>query len=134
MDINKKKQILNNYRHLDSELYEKLNNYKEARSKFTSISAQILDDMPKSAPLTFDKMAEGLDKLGTLRENYIKTLNERIRIDKAISELDNSVHRRIIALRYINSMQWEKICLTINYGWTQTHYLHSEALKLIKLG
>ena len=128
-----KKMILNGYRHLESELNEKLNNYKEARSKFTSIAAQIMDDMPKAAPLTFDKLGEGLDRLETLKESYIKVLNERIRIDNAISELQNPIHRRIMTLRYVNSMIWEKIAIEINYSWTQTQHYHSEALKLIKL-
>lgn len=133
MNNEEKKQILNGYRHLESELQERLNNYKEARSKFASIGAQIMDDMPKSAPMTFDKIGEGLIKLEELKENYNKVLNERIRIDNAIAELENPVHRRVITLRYINSMRWEKIAIEIKYSWTQTHYLHSEALKLIKL-
>ena len=133
VDNDKKKKILNGYRHLESELQEKLNNYHEAQSKFASIGAQIMDDMPKSAPQTFDKIGEGLIKLEELKENYIKVLNERIRIDNAIAELENPVHRRVITLRYINSMIWEKIAIEIGYCWTQTQYYHSEALKLIKL-
>ena len=133
MDIEKKKQILNNYRHLDKELEETYYNYLETRLKLTAIDAQIIDDMPKSAPITFDKIGEGLARLDDLKIIRNKILNERIRIEKAISKIQNSVERRIIIMRYMQYLTFEEIAVMINFTWRHTHRLHSNALRNIKL-
>jgi hypothetical protein len=39
----------------------------------------------------------------------------------------------LIRLYYIDGLTWEKVCVDINYSWRQTHRLHSEALKKIKI-
>ena len=133
MYINQKKMILNNYRHLEKELQEKLDVYKEARSKFTSIKAQICDDMPKGSPISFDKIGESLARIEELQETYTNAVDERIKIDEAINKLPNVIHRRLIVFRYIKGMQWEAICMKMNYRWTQIHKLHSDALNEINL-
>ena len=132
MDISRKKQILNNYRHLEQELQEKLNNYKEARSKLSGVGSQIMDDMPKGSRLTFDKIGEGLARLEDLEIIYNKAINERLRIEKAIEGVEDALLRRILIFRYMERISFEQISVNIGYSWRQTHRLHSNALRIIQ--
>ena len=133
MDISRKKQILNNYRHLEQELQEKLNDYKEARSKLSGVGAQIIDDMPKCSIVTFDKIGEGLGKLEHLENMHREKLNECIRVRNAISELKDPLLRKILILRYVELMTYPRISKEISYSRMHVYRLHHMAVEKIIL-
>jgi DNA-directed RNA polymerase specialized sigma subunit len=82
-------------------------------------------------------MADGVCQLTELESILIKQqdklINTQKDIQQAIQGLEDSLHRRLVRLYYIDGLTWEKVCVDINYSWRQTHRLHSEALKNIKI-
>lgn len=70
-----------------------------------------------------------------LRAFYTEKLKELVQaqldIEHAIETL-GPVERDLVRLRYLDGLSWHKVCAKINYEWTQTHRIHSNALN--KLG
>lgn len=105
------------------------------KEKKTSINSMIITDMPKGTFSDNDRFGQLLVQIEELTELYKKKmqnlLNEQIKIENVINELDDPLQRNIMRLRYLQGLSWEKICVEINYRWRQTHKYHSEALKKI---
>ena len=72
-------------------------------------------------------------RLLKLEEILSATLARMNAIEKSIFELEDAMHRTVLRLRYIDGFSWEKICVAINYEWTWTHRIHSNALMRIKV-
>lgn len=50
------------------------------------------------------------------------------KIEKLIADLPER-EKLLMRLRYIDCLEWEKICVTMHYSWRQMHYIHADALK-----
>lgn len=58
---------------------------------------------------------------------------EQAYIETMIEGLE-PLERRLMRHRYLLGLTWEKVCVAINYGWTQTHEMHGRILdKLLQL-
>ena len=70
-----------------------------------------------------------------LRVEYAKKCadlaNRLLKIEKAIETL-GPTERTLMRLRYIDGLQWQAICMRINYSWQQTHRIHKNALIKLK--
>jgi DNA-directed RNA polymerase specialized sigma24 family protein len=135
---NKEKiKYLRQYRSLTREIIENENRYAELTTRLIYPKLPKLSDMPKGSRLTHDPMADGVCQLTELESILIKQqdklINTQKEIQQAIEGLEDSLHRRLVRLYYIDGLTWEKVCVDINYSWRQTHRLHSEALKKIKI-
>ena len=43
------------------------------------------------------------------------------------------IERKLMRHRYLEGLTWEKVCVEINYGWTNTHEMHGRILdKLVQ--
>lgn len=62
------------------------------------------------------------------RNAYLKRERE---IEKAMNHLP-LIEQSIVALRYINGLKWEEICLRVNYEWAAVHRFHASALNKIQ--
>lgn len=106
------------------------------RAKIHSAKSQTLSDMPKATTQN-DKLAGYVAKLEQLEEivnSRLKKLRQiRIDIESIIARLDDSNHRRILTLKYIEGMRWEEVCVKMNYSWAQTHRIHSICLSKINI-
>lgn len=57
---------------------------------------------------------------------------EQAYIEAMIESLE-PMERKLMRHRYLEGLTWEKVCVAINYGWTQTHEMHGRILdKLLK--
>lgn len=78
-----------------------------------------------------DAMAALTDKAAAIRARYavlIEELADRLlAIEDAIGGLE-PVKRRLLRLRYIDGLTWERVAVEMDYSWTQVHRLHGEAL------
>jgi hypothetical protein len=100
-------------------------------ARLTAPGAQGLDGMPHGSG-SGDAMARGVAALADLRELYrtkeVDLTQTLIDIEHLIEGLD-PVERLIARYRYIDGLQWEKICVKISYSWRQTHRLHDGLLE-----
>jgi DNA-directed RNA polymerase specialized sigma subunit len=93
-----------------------------------------LSDMPKGSP-SKDSLANIVCKIVEVQEKVNKEVEKGYQkmkeIEKSIENLDER-EKRLIRLRYIKGLKWEKICVEMNYSWRQIHRLHAGILKEIR--
>jgi hypothetical protein len=118
-------KLIVEYEHI-FETYKKLLD----RLDYPSPRAQMLSDTPggnsNDNPIEAEYIR--LIKLEFLINDIRKRLSS---IEESIYRLEDSTERLVLRLRYIDGMQWEKICVKISYEWTWTHRIHSNALEQI---
>ena len=124
------KQRLNSYQHVKMERRQLLDRIIRLETRLTSPGAQNLDGMPHGSG-NGDALANGIARLTELRDLYrgkeIELAQTQMDIEALIEHLD-PVERVIARYRYIDGMQWEQICVKVNYSWRQTHRIHSNLI------
>lgn len=124
------KQRLNSYQHIKMERRQLLDRIIRLETRLTSPGAQNLDGMPHGSG-NGDALASGVVRLAELRDLYrgkeIELVQTQMDIEALIEHLD-PVERVIARYRYIDGMQWEQICVRVNYSWRQTHRIHSNLI------
>ena len=84
-----------------------------------------------------DKVQTGAIKVAELRESLMDKINQlaavRIEIERAIGTVQDDTQRRLLRLRYIKGMTWERIAVEMNYGYQWICKLHGRALLLIEI-
>lgn len=93
----------------------------------------------KKEKCQIERRLQGLEKrpeseqesLRPLRELYREKLDAlvalQVSIEEAIATLE-PVERGLFRARYIDGLEWHQVAAKINYGWSQTHRIHAEAL------
>jgi len=118
--------IQDNIKYLEDKL-------EELKTTATNTNTK-LSDMPKGSP-SKDSLANIVCKIVEVQEKINKEVEKGYQkmkeIEKSIEGLDER-EKRLIRLRYIQGLKWEKICVEMNYSWRQIHYIHRETLE--KLG
>ena len=108
---------------------------QELRDALLDPKGANLDAMPRSSgpgnPVeAARKQREALAQQYDLKEQEL--LVEMAYIEAMIACLD-PIERKLMRHRYIEGMTWEKVCVAINYGWTNTHEMHGKILdKLVE--
>ena len=78
------------------------------KEKKTSINSMIITDMPKGTFSDNDRFGQLLVQIEELTELYKKKmqnlLNEQIKIENVINELDDPLQRNIMRLRYLQGL------------------------------
>lgn len=131
MERYKVKRMLFQYRNLVKECHHLKEDTVELRSQMDGIKAQRLTGMPKGSQRS-EVVEINLDKLAELERRWDQKFTEMtdtlVMIDDAIGSLEDSRHRIILRLRYLNGFEWERIAYSLGYSWRNTHRLHNEAL------
>ena len=103
--------------------------------KKTSIKSMIINDMPKSCNIENDMIGNLLadieDLINIYKEKELELIKQQIKIEKAISKLEDPTDRNIIRLKYLDGHTWEKICVILNYSWNGIHKKHRKILEKI---
>lgn len=130
------KKELSNYSQINREIkniQEKIEYYEE---KKTSIKSQIISDMPKNSTGGKDKLGTILVEIEKLLDLYYvkqaKLIKLQIEIENVIDDLEDSIDRNIIRLRYFDNCTWEKICVELSYSWNGIHKRHRKILYKIR--
>lgn len=88
------------------------------------------DGLPRGNK-TSDPTAERAIAVASLIEKYDKmivNLTEKCNeIEELIDGLD-PMERQLARLRYIDGMQWERVCVEMSYSWKQVHRIHAAIL------
>jgi DNA-directed RNA polymerase specialized sigma24 family protein len=123
------KAELRHYRDLVLEAKELEEEIDALRDKVTSRTWP--DGLPHGSG-SGDKLGNVVAKIADLSKllecKQQALIYQRYQIESAIEQLD-PVERRLIRLRYVKGLSWERVCVGINYSWRETHRKHSEALK-----
>ena len=105
------------------------------KEKKTSIKSMVITDMPRGSNSENDRLGILLGEIEELiniyNEKQIRLIKQQIKIEEAISILDDPIDRNIMRLRYLEGMKWEKICVEVNYRWAQVHRHHKSILEKI---
>lgn len=92
-----------------------------------------LSDEPRSGGVK-DKIGDLVVKLDEVECEIMKKLKEAY---EALSAIENAIEvlpereQFLIRLRYIQFKDWPEVCVMMNYGWSQTHSIHRNALRLL---
>ena len=104
--------------------------------KKTSIKSLIIDDMPKGYNGDNDRISALLGEIEELiniyKEKELNLIKQHIKIEKAISNLEDPTDRNIVRLKYLDGHTWEKICVILNYSWNGIHKKHRKILEKIR--
>lgn len=95
------------------------------------------DGMPRGSGVS-DPTAQVAEERLRLQERYQEQLArldaEQLAIEELIEPLDPTA-RALLRHRYIEGLQWERVCVVMAYSWRQIHRLHAEVLdKLVEIG
>lgn len=103
--------------------------------KKTSIKSMIINDMPKVTNIENDMIGNLLadieDLINIYKEKELNLIKQQIKIEKAISNLEDPTDRNIVRLKYLDGHTWEKICVILNYSWNGIHKKHRKILEKI---
>lgn len=128
------KEELRQIRHLDHEINFMLEQLEEIKTSLTRISP-VLSDMPKgNSSGNHDKIGDGIAKILELQEMINTRVDYLYQYKKSIiqvtNEIEKSVYRRILELRYLNEKynSFEDISVAIGYSYFRTVRMHGEAL------
>ena len=78
-----------------------------------------------------DLAAKHLELLDYYNSKKAELAAEQLAIEKAIEVLPYR-ERTLVRLYYIDGLTWEQVCVNMNYGWSQTHKIHSIALNMLR--
>lgn len=135
MTNQEKKAYLLKYRAADREINDLLREKERTISRLTKITTTI-SGMPHSCG-DGDKMTSGVAKLIELDreidEKVDALVDFRREIVQHISSIDSHMQRRVLILRYIDGMTWDRIALEMGYVPMQAWRIHGEALSSLKI-
>ena len=128
------KEELKKYVKMDAQLKRLEQAIAETRSWLEKPSSTAWSFSPSSAGRKRD-LSDGIAKLEALLDDYNARwdalIDERARIEAAIAAIADPVEQALLGYRYVDGLQWEQICVKLNYSWAQTHRVHASALKNI---
>lgn len=118
---------------------KKLKEQKELQSELNAIYITLKSPAITGLPLAHQSEP---DKIGNIvakiQEKEIKLLAkldaiiaEEEEIEKVISKLETT-ERILMRYRYIQGLDWEKICVEMHYSWQHIHKIHKRILEKIK--
>ena len=126
-----KKAYLRQYATADSEINDLLRRKEEILSRLTRITPTY-SGMPGGSGDS-DKYTNGVAKIIELDheidDKIDKLVDMRRKIEGYIDGISDSLLRRVLKLRYIDGMSWERIAIEMGYERRQVFRLHGDALK-----
>lgn len=129
------KERLRDYRRLKFELQQVKHQLEEMETRMYSAKGQIVTDMPHAPSGNGRSMEDMVAVHIRLKEKYLDKLKkieaEQYDVECAIDSLP-LVERQVLRARYIDGLNWEQVCDAVYFGWTQTHKIHSRALRMLK--
>lgn len=99
-----------------------------------SLKAVAMDGMPKGNAVN-DSIGNLVAKVDKLMRDYLHKYDEALcelyKIERCIESLDNETERVLMSKRYLQGLNWEDICVDMNYSWRQVHRIHAQILNKI---
>lgn len=130
-----KKQYLKSYQKALRRENDILEEIQQLRTE-KMFPATHMEGLPGAAgPSDLSSYMAKIDELiEQLKEEYLKRILLRERIEKDINQLRDEDEKAVLRYRYIQGMKWEDACVRIGFSWNHTHRIHSNALANLKKG
>ena len=124
------KHDLKGYLRMKAEMGRLDKQITELRRVIQSPKTSSITGMPRGGGhLTMDDEIHELDlMIADYSAQWDALVLERMRIERAIRSLPDTLERALMGYRYIDGLTWEEICVKISCGWDKTHRLHRSAL------
>lgn len=124
------KKILNSYRDIQAEHRQLHEELRQLELLMSSPGGPNMDGMPK-APGVSNPVERMVVKHITLQERYQAQIVEIVKQQTAIEDMIEALEpteRCLARYRYIDGLNWESVCIKMNYSWRQTHRIHARML------
>lgn len=135
MTNQEKKEYLRRYKAADEEINDLLREKERVMSRLTRMTASITG-MPKGGGER-DALAGGMDKLIALdREIDCKVdalITLRRQIEGCIATVGNVTQQRLLRLRYLECMSWDRVAVEMGYEHAHVTRLHGAALSALNM-
>lgn len=103
--------------YLNREIEVEKERLEQLKSEAQGISGGKFTGMPCASGHTSDKLArciaEIVDTEAIIASKLVQCLHERSRLERYISEIDDSLTRMIFTYRFINGLPWEQVAACI---------------------
>ena len=134
MDTREKKDYLRRYKAADSEINDLLRQREAIMARLTRVTTSY-SGMPGGGggDTMTDVIARLIELEGEINDRIDALIALRREIEGCIRTVDSSAQRRVLRLRYIEGMTWERVALEMHYERTQVWRLHGRALAALKM-
>lgn len=121
------KEWLNRARTIDQELAALYEAREIVETQLTKATQTLTGDTVQSTkdPHAFDKLGDIAIQIRDATKTCHRIKAQTLGV---IMQLDNSIYRRLLVMRYINGHTFEEISVAIHYSYKQTCRLHGRAL------
>ena len=130
-----KKEFLNQYRNIEIIIGSKLDELAKTRERAEKTTQTLSPDKVKSE--SSGGIEVSIEKIIGLEMEIAKEIESlnivRVKIEKAISSINDYGLESILRLHYINGMSWEKVAVKMNYSYRHTTRLHGIALQKLNI-
>ena len=130
-----KKAQLKAYREIKRERDDIKRRREELEDTMYGPRSQNLNGMPRGCSGENYLREEQIDRKDELLAMYKAKEAELdaalLAIEQAIEKL-TPTQRLLVRLHYFDGLTWEQVAVEIDYSWSQTHRIHSAALKRLK--
>jgi DNA-directed RNA polymerase specialized sigma subunit len=120
------------------ELNEKINDALQHKIDCDTLKARQINGMPHGTGLsnpTYEAVQKIIDKwdsdIRKMAEEVNRLIDNKTAIDKGLNALTWKEYR-LIELRYIIGLTWERVAAEANYGVQHCHRLHRQALEKMR--
>lgn len=135
MTAQEKKEHLKRYRCADNEIDDLLRQKEQIMARLTQVTPKY-SGMPGGGDN--DAMVDGVERLleveQEINERVAAAMGLRREIETCIDGLASNAQRRLLRLRYIEGLSWERIGQLMGYERMQVWRIHGKALESIKMG
>lgn len=124
------KATLNSYRELRAEHRQLEAELQQLEILMSSPTAPSMDGMPKAPGVSNPVERMVIRHIG-LQERYKAQIGRMIERQNTIEDMIETLEpteRRLARFRYIDGLDWENVCVKMNYSWRQTHRIHGRML------
>ncbi|MDE6182697.1 MAG: hypothetical protein K2F59_05795 [Eubacteriales bacterium] len=110
---------------LQKELNQKRKEIDAMNTTYNEIRANIINSMTEDKVVKIVEIEEDIQSYKLKRDKAI------VEIKEIINKIDDEVLRKLMELRYIDCMKWEKIEKILGYSRQHINRLNKKALKYI---
>ena len=124
------KKMLHQFRDLHFEQQHILAELERVENAMESPRGSNMDGMPRNSgggdPVS-GIVAQHMALADHYRRKSAELAAAQLRIETIIDGLE-PVERSLMRHRYIDGLDWEMVCVAMNYSWRQTHRMHARIL------
>lgn len=129
------KEYLRQYQDAKSDIENKKSKLAELEELVGNISSGESSDGIRTAVIS-DRTGESAAKIADMKQeidsDILKLVDILEEVESIINQLENGTYRRLLCLRYIEGLSWEKVAGGIHHDVRWTYKLHGRALQQVE--